>query len=87
MKTIDKVIEAYKETLNPSSKWYEDDLNDFKCRISHKTESELMQQLANILAVSGKDKRVNSIVNNEINRMSRGGMFNVNTMKPINGLD
>jgi len=87
MKTIDKVIEAYKETLNPSSKWYEDDVNDFKRKISHKTEAELQQQLANILAISGKNQKFNSIVNKEINRMNKGGMFNVNAMKPINGLD
>jgi len=87
MSTLDQVIELYKSTLNIDSKWYGSDLHNFISNVEHKTEGELLQQLANLKALTGNDKRFNTMVEKEEKLMLKAGMYDVRNMKPENCLD
>jgi len=87
MTTLNKVIELYKSTLNPSSKWYGSDLFNFISIAENKTEAELSQQLANLRAITGNDAKFNKEVEREEKRMLKAGMFDIGNMKHKNALD
>ena len=87
MNTIKQVIALYKSTLNPKSKWYNDDLNSFIAIAETKTEAQLLQQLANLRAITGNDDRFNKVVEKEEKRMLKAGMFDIGNMQHKNALD
>jgi hypothetical protein len=84
---IAELTNLYKKSLNSSSKFYTQDVADFKKRAETKTEAQLRQQLANMKCIMGMDSKVNKIVNTEVKRMDKAGMFKVGNMKPVNALD
>jgi len=87
MTTLDQVIELYKSSLNPNSKWYGSDMHNFISQAENKTEKELLQQLANLKALTGKDKKFNAMVDKEVSLLAKSGMYDVGSMKPKNCLD
>lgn len=87
MTTLDQVIQLYKSTLNVNSKWYGSDMQTFISIAETKTEHELLQQLANLRAITGNDARFNKMVEREEKKMLKAGMYDVGNMKPENALD
>ena len=84
---IRQIIRLYTASQNAKSKWFAQDLADFKLAISLRTDKELKQQLANLNALAGNDSRFNRICDKEEKRMQRAGMYDLGNMKPKNALD
>lgn len=82
-----EIIGLHTKTLNPKSKWYAQDLADFRAVLSTKTEAEMRQQLANMRGIAGLDKGLNKILEAEEKRMAKAGMYDLGNMKPENALD
>mgnify|MGYP001768575897 CR=1 FL=1 len=84
---INQVVASFKKSLNPNSKWYAQDLADFKARVSQLSVKELQEKAERLGAFYNPNSLLNRTANAEIKRMSKGGMFNVGNMKPENCLD
>ena len=83
-----KLLKEYKKTLDPSSKFYNEDLNTFKSRINRETSKDkLERQLGNLICLSGKNIAFNKKVRQISKELERGGMYDVKSMKPENALD
>jgi methyl coenzyme M reductase alpha subunit len=86
-KLITEAIGLYKQTLNHDSKWYAADLQDYITKINSLSVPELQGRINNLRNFVEPNSPMNKMVNREINKLDTGGMFNINTMKPINALD
>lgn len=84
---IDQVVKNFKTTLNSSSKWFIEDLSNFKKGVSEKSVKELEQMISNFNAMNDENSSFNRSIRSEEKRMLKCGMFNVNNMKPFNCLD
>lgn len=82
-----EILKVFKLSLNPNSKWYQQDLKDFTSILKTRTEKELQQQLANMRGIVGLDPEVNKLCALEEKRMEKAGMYNLGNMKPENALD
>ena len=82
-----KLVAEYKKSLNPSSKWYNEDLNTFKERLKGKKKSELERQLNNMLCINGSNVAFNNAIKKEMKKMEKAGMYNIKNMKATNALD
>jgi len=84
---IKEVYALYKGSLNAKSKWYADDLSDFRALLQTKTVEQLKQQIANMRGIMGLDEQLNRVLSAEEKRMERAGMYDLGKMKPENALD
>ena len=88
MKSLDsEIIDLFKQSQNPNSKWYNDDVAAFIRVLKTKTTKEKQQQLANMRALAGLDPKFNAAVEKEEKRLVRAGMYDLGNMKPENALD
>jgi hypothetical protein len=84
---IKNLVSNYKKTLNPSSKWFTQDVQDFASRVSKLSVKEMEIKLGRISSLVDDNSLFNKKVKKEINFMAKGGMFNVSEMKPANCMD
>lgn len=67
-----QVYDLYKRSLNHKSKWYNNDLADFKALVQTKTVEQLRQQLANMRGIMGLDEQLNRVLAAEKNLVLMG---------------
>lgn len=84
---IQQLIEKYKKSLNQKSKWYSEDVKQYKKAISELSVDELNRKLGNISALVDNDSKFNRAVRKEITKLDNAGMYNISGMKPGNALD
>lgn len=82
-----EIVSLFKSSLHKDSKFYEQDLADFKRTLAGKSESEAKEQLARLRALSGLDAAFNNTVSKEMDKLDKSGMFSMHNMKPTNALD
>lgn len=80
-----QAIELFKETLNPSSKFYAEDLQHFINGISLASKDHVRQTVNNLSYA--RSKKADNDFNRETKRMEIAGMFNIGNMHPRNSLD
>lgn len=84
---IKKAVELYKLTLNTNSKFYADDVRDFKANISGLSETQINEKISRLNAITSNKSTFNKSVEKEMRKMDNAGMFNVSSMAPKNALD
>ena len=84
---IIEAVEIYAGTLNPNSKFYNEDLQNFKRGISAKSEEEIKLHIDRLIQFSNPKSQFNLSADKEVRKMDKGGMYDVNRLKPINALD
>ena len=83
-----KIIEQYKKSLNPKSKFYNEDLQSFELVLKkEKNKSKLKQQYHNMVCLNGGNKGFTKNVKNIQKELERGGMYNIDNMGVKNALD
>ena len=84
---IAEMIEFKKRSLNPKSKWFTQDLQDYTDAVKRLSAPELLRAYNNIRAMNDKNSSFNKTVNKEILKMQKAGMYDVSRMSPKNALD
>ncbi len=82
-----ELIKEFTKSLNPSSRWYKIDIEDFTANIKAWDNNRCMQSLSNMKAMNNPDSKFNRDVDKEIEKMEHAGLFNIGNMKPENCLD
>jgi len=83
-----ELIAEYKQSLKPSSKFFNEDLQNFTNQVmSSRDLGQLKRQLANLRCLAGKNPSFNKEVEKMTNELDRGGMYDVRSMKNANALD
>ncbi len=82
---IKQAVKLFKGTLNPQSKWYNQDMTDYYNRIQFASVEQIKTSINN-MSYAGS-KKVDSDVKREIAKLEQAGMFDVKSMKPINQLN
>ena len=73
-KTVEQQLVAiYESSLNKESKWYQEDLANYKSNIARITPEEQQHLLNNIKALNSKV--FENFVNREVNKMDKAGMY------------
>lgn len=78
-------VRLFKNSLNKSSKWYAQDLQDFIDNVSKEKPSKSTEVLGRVKAMNSKE--FESQVAKEERKMERAGLFEMSNMRPINALD
>lgn len=78
-------VEQYKKTLNKNSKFYNEDLQNFISNITKETASKSKSCLSRVGSYS--DKKEQSKIKKEIEKMDKSGMFDIKKMHAANSLD
>lgn len=78
-------VEQYKSTLNKSSKFYNEDLQNFINNISKESAEQSKKSISRVGSYSTKQFKAK--VEREIEKMDNSGMFNVKKMHALNSLD
>lgn len=76
----------FEKTLDVNSKWYLQDLADFKKRAAYSDLKKLPQQLANLQALNNSKSSFTKTVNKEIKKLDAAGMFIAENLNPKNAL-
>jgi len=84
---IKETIREYKKTLDPQSKWYQDDVVSFTTGIKKKTVSELQTTLGNLRSLNNPNSDLSRTVKKETRLLDNAGMFNIKNLSPIHALD
>lgn len=84
---VNQLVANFKKTLNPSSKWFAQDVADFKANVSRLSVKELEQKLGRFTALNDEKSTFNKTVKAEVKLMDKSGLFNVSSMKLENCLD
>lgn len=79
------LVKNYISGLNKSSKWYEQDIADYKCNIDNISNAKLKEMYDNSIAFNSKS--FEKIVAREESKLLKAGMFDINKLKPQNSLD
>ena len=89
MKTslVNELVANFKKTLKPSSKWFAQDVEDFKSNVEKLSVDELQIRWGNMNAMRNENSSFNKAIRAEEKKMLKSGMFNVGCMKPENCLD
>lgn len=82
---INRVCKEYSKSLRPDSKFYKEDMDHFRTEVSKKTTKEIEEHLNRLTFFHSKT--MDKIVDREMRKLDRGGMFDVRKMKPGNQLD
>jgi len=83
MKTA--LINDCKNRLNKNSKWYSEDVADFKSNLNKVSDSRIKEMYSNIVAFNSKS--FEKFVEKEERKLLKAGMYNMNNLKPQNCLD
>lgn len=86
-KLILEVVNEYKKTLNPKSKWFTSDLNEFRAKLEVMSVSEISEKLSRLRQFSDPKSDLNKKVNKEMNLLYKSGMYEVKNMGVKNSLD
>ena len=70
------LIDSYQCKLNVKSKWYNNDLNDYKDNLDMCSDNRIIEMYNNTLALNSES--VENLVTKEVNKMVDAGMFNLN---------
>ncbi len=76
---INNCIAAYKKTLKQDSKFFAQDVENFTHEIQKKNVRELVEHLERLEYY--QSKAFESVVNKEVNKLQKGGMFNIKPVK------
>lgn len=88
MSELDKqLILVYKRTLRPNSKWFAQDLADFRRHISQKTTQEKQRILNNLRNLTEDDSPLAKEVEREIKSLDKAGMYDIRKIGPEHQLD
>ena len=79
---ITAAIEQYKKTINPASKWYTQDIADFKQRISVLPTKEVERILNNLSSMNNGNSNFNKSVKSEVKALNKAGMFEMKNLSP-----
>lgn len=82
---IKTAIELFTKTLDKKSKFYQQDITDFKNRIQSASAQQLEQSINNMSYMASKKSDID--FERETRKLDKAGMFNIGNMKPINALD
>lgn len=89
MKKLTKIqkerVEQFKKTLNKTSKFYNEDLQNFIDNVLNESVAQSKETLSRIGSYS--DKSQQKQVEKEIEKMDKAGMFNPSKMHILNSLD
>ncbi len=80
-------LREFEQTLSIASKWYDEDLANFKKGIALKTDQELETTVSRLRCLNGKNPSFNGMIAKELAFLEQGGMFDLNNAKPENCLD
>ena len=84
---INQLVENFKTMLNPQSKFYKEDLANFKEKVSTLSVNELKERVGRMNAMNDENSEFNRAVRRETKRMEAAGMFDVGKMKQDNAID
>ena len=84
---VNQLVANFKKTLNPSSKWFAQDVADFKANVLRLSVKELEQKLGRFAALNDEKSTLNKVVRKEVKLMDKSGLFNVSNMKLANCMD
>ena len=84
---VNQLVSNFKKTLNSTSKWFAQDVADFKANVSSLSVKELEQKLSRFTAMTDEKSTFNKVVKKEVSLMNNSGLFNVSNMKAVNCLD
>jgi len=82
-----QLLNEFKKSLNADSKWFNEDMENFKSRLNGQSENELKRQLGNLVALNGGSAKFNKEVNDHLKELDKAGMFEMGNMSPLNALD
>lgn len=72
---------------NKNSKWFAQDLADFKTYIKTRTATDLQQSVTNMKCLAGENTKFNKEVQRIENQLEKGGMYDIRNMQPRNAID
>jgi hypothetical protein len=75
-KLINKIVANYKQTLNQNSKWFSQDVQEFRKNLSVLSVKELIEKLARLSYYNSQTFERQA--NREINTLDKAGMYNLN---------
>ena len=79
------LINDCKNRLNKNSKWYNDDVADFKSNLNKCSDSRIKEMYSNSIAFDSKS--FEKFVEKEERKLLKAGMYNMSNLKPQNCLD
>lgn len=82
---INESVRLFTNTLDKKSKWYNQDLTDFKQRIQCASIEQIKASINNMSYAQSEKSEID--FNKETRRLEKAGMFNISNMKHINALD
>jgi hypothetical protein len=80
-----ELLENYKKTLSKSSKWYNQDIEDFKQNLDKCSKTKLKEMYNNMIAFNSEE--FENKIKEEENKLMKAGMYNITKMQPVNMLD
>lgn len=82
---ITTAIQLFTNTLDKRSKFYSQDLADFKTKINSVSFEQLQSSVNNMSYMASKKSDLD--FDRETRKLDKAGMFNIGNMKSINALD
>jgi hypothetical protein len=82
---ITQAVKLYKKSLNPKSKWFNQDVTDFKSQLENKSIAELKEQVSRLSVYDSSKFKKDA--NKEVSKLNKGGMFDISNMSGKNALD
>ena len=82
---IAELLAEYRKSLNPSSKWFTQDIQEFKEKVSELRTSEVAERLRNRRAFNSP--AFEKLVAKEEAKLNKAGMYDIGNMRPENALD
>ena len=79
------LINNHQSKLNKNSKWYQEDVADFKSNINKVSDSRIKEMYRNMVAFNSKS--FEKWVAQEEGKMKKAGLFDMKNLKPQNCLD
>lgn len=76
---ISVLVENYKKTLNPKSKWLESDLKEYKDKLSLLPIEKVRERYNKSVLINSKEYE--NKINSYIDKMDKNGMFNLKRKK------
>lgn len=79
------LINDCKNRLNKNSKWYNDDVVDFKNNLNKCSDSRIKEMYNNSIVFNSKS--FEKFIDKEKEKLLKAGMYNMNNLKSQNSLD
>jgi hypothetical protein len=81
---ISQAVALYKKTLNPNSKWFSQDVEDFKNQLAKESVSVIKEKISRLSVYDSKAFKKE--IDKHISVLGKGGMFDVKNMDGKNAL-